>query len=78
MLLIKFLQKILGSICFFQKSEVLEGLRILNPRWQMRRQKLLPVVCLFLGRLPWRRGKQPKTCFGRGLGTENDLSHLVL
>ena len=62
----------------FQKSEVLEGLRIFNPRWQMRRQKLLPVVRLFLGRLPWRRGKQPKTCFGPGLGTENDLNHLVL
>ena len=62
----------------FQKSEVLEGLRIFNPRWQMRRQKLLPVVCLFLGRLPWRRGKQPKMCFGPGLGTENDFNHLVL
>ena len=43
----------------------------------MRRQKLLPVVRLFLGRLPWRRGKQPKTCFGPGLGTENDFNHLV-
>ena len=62
----------------FQKSEVLEGLRIFNPRWQMRRQKLLPVVRLFLGSLPWRRGKQPKMCFGPGLGTENDLNHLVL
>ena len=62
----------------FQKNEVLEGLRIFNPRWQMRRQKLLQVVCLFLGRLPWRRGKQPKPCFGPGLGTENDFNHLVL
>ena len=43
----------------------------------MRRQKLLPVVRLFLGRLPWRRGKQPKMCFGPGLGTENDFNHLV-
>ena len=46
----------------FQKSEVLEGLRIFNPRWQMRRQKLLPVVRLFLGRLPWRRGKRFNMC----------------
>ena len=63
---------------FFQKSEVLEGLWIFNPRWQMRRKKSLPELPLFLGRLPWRRGKRLNMCFWPWLGIENDFNHLVL
>merc|ERR1712078_192742 len=34
------------------------GGRFFFPRRQVRLEKLLPVVRLFLGRLPWRRGKR--------------------
>ena len=71
-------KKIWTSIFCFQETGVLEELGGFERHWHVRRKKLLPVVRLFLGRLPWRRGKQPKTCFGPGLGTENDLNHLVL
>ena len=46
---------------FVQKTWVFEEQWIFNPRWQIRRQKLLPKVPLFLGRLPWRRGKRLNT-----------------
>ena len=48
---------------FFQKSDVLEELWIFYPRWQVRREKLLPQLPLFGGRLPWRRAKSVTTCF---------------
>ena len=66
------------SIFCFQKSEVLKGLWFFNPRWQMRCKKLLPEVPLFLGRLPWRRGKRLNMCSWPWLGIENDFNHLVL
>ena len=72
----KFLCKNFWGRFFFQKSEVLEELWIFDPRWQMRRKKLLPEVPLFLGRLPWRRGKWFNMCRRRWLGTENDFNHL--
>ena len=65
------------ALTCYQPGEI-NRLRRRRRRWQMRRQKLLPVVRLFLGRLRWRRGKQPKMYFGPGLGTENDFNHLVL
>ena len=73
---IKFFQKFSGSI-FFQKNEVLEEQRFFFPRWHVRRKKLLPEVPLFLGRLPWRRGKRFNMCRQPRLGTENDFNHLV-
>ena len=74
---IKFFQKFSRSI-FFQGNGVLEKLWFFFPRWHVRRKKLLPVVHLFLGRLPWRRGKQLNMCRQPRLGTENDFNHLVL
>ena len=59
-----------------KESGVLEELWIFDPRWQMRRKKLFPELPLFLGRLPWRRGKQLNLCFGPWLGTKNDLDLL--
>ena len=69
---------ILRGRVFFQKSGVLEELCFFDPRWKMRREKLLPELALFLGRLPWRRGKSLNMCRKRWLGTENDFNHLVL
>ena len=62
----------------FHKSGVLEELWISERHWQVGRKKLLPVVNLFLGRLPWRRGKRLNMCWNPWLGTENDFNHLVL
>ena len=63
---------------YFWKSGVLEEPWIFNPRWHVRRKKLLPEVPLFLERLPWRRGKWPNICRNLRLGTENDFNHLGL
>ena len=52
-----------GVDFFFQESCLLEELGIFERHWQIPRQKLLPVVRLFLGRVPWRRGKQGGLCF---------------
>ena len=62
----------------FQKGEVLEELWISKRYWHVRRKKLLPQLPLFLGRLPWRRGKRLNMCWKPRLGTENDFNHLVL
>ena len=62
----------------FSKSGVLEELWIFDPRWQMRRKKLLPELPLFLGRLPCRRGKWFNMCFQPWLGIKNDFNHLVV
>ena len=59
------------GINFFPRTWVLEELWIFDPRWQIRRQKLLPKVPLVLGRLPWRRGKWVNMCRNPGLGTKN-------
>ena len=63
---------------FFQETGVLEELWISERHWQVGRKKLLPELPLFLGRLPWRRGKWFKMCRNPRLGTENDFNHLVL
>ena len=70
-------ENFLASI-FLEETGVLEELGFFKPRWQIRRQKLLPEVGLFLGRLPWRRGKRLNMCRKPRLGTENDFNHLVL
>ena len=62
----------------FQETGVLEELWISERQWQVSRKKLLPELPLFLGRLPWRRGKGLNTCREPRLGTENDFNHLVL
>ena len=46
----------------FQETGVLEELGRFERHWQVGRKKLLPVVNLFLGRLPWRRGKRLNIC----------------
>ena len=56
-------QKILEVNFCFQETGVLEELGRFERHWHVRRKKLLPVVRLFLGRLPWRRGKQGSLCF---------------
>ena len=70
-------KKIWTPIFWFQETGVLEELRGFERHWHVRRKKLLPVVRLFLGRLPWRRGKQVGLCFWSGPGTQNDFNHLV-
>ena len=52
-----------GGQFFFQETSVSGQLGIFERQWQIARQKLLPVVHLFLGRVPWRRGKQGDLCF---------------
>ena len=69
-----FFSKIFGVDFCFQECKVLEELWIFNPRWQMRRKNSLPELPLFLGRVPWRRGKRPKMCRHLWLGTKNDLT----
>ena len=69
-----FFSKIFGVDFCFQECKVLEELWIFNPRWQMRRQNSLPELPLFLGRVPWRRGKRPNMCRHLWLGTKNDLT----
>ena len=56
-------QKILEVNFCFQETGVLEELGGFERHWHVRRKKLLPVVRLFLGRVPWRRGKQGGLCF---------------
>ena len=70
-------QKIWTSIFCFQETGVLEELGGFERHWDVRRKNLLPVVRLFLGRVPWRRGKQGDLCFFGGFGTQNDFNHLV-
>ena len=73
-----FVAKIFFGVEFcFQKGEVLEELWISKRYWHVRRKKLLPQLPLFLGRLPWRRGKRLNMCWKPRLGTENDFNHLV-
>ena len=55
--------KIRTSIFCFQENGVLEELGDFERHRHVRRQKLLPVVRLFLGRVSWRRGKQGSLCF---------------
>ena len=69
-------QKIWTSIFCFQETGVLEELGGFERHWDVRRKNLLPVVRLFLGRVPWRRGKQGDLCFFGGFGTQNDFNHL--
>ena len=52
-----FFQKNFGSSFFVQETGVLEELGFFEPRWQIRRQKLLPVVRLFFHYERSRRGK---------------------
>ena len=40
---------------FFQRDDVLEELCISERHWQLPRKKLLPLVRLFWGRLPWSK-----------------------
>ena len=47
----------------FQETGVLEELGGFERHWDVRRKNLLPVVRLFLGRVPWRRGKSGTNCF---------------
>ena len=59
----------------FQETGVLEELGRFERHWQVRRKKLLPLMRLFLGRLPWRGGKRLNMCRKPRLGTENDFNH---
>ena len=60
----------------FQETGVLEELGRFERHWHVRRKKLLPLMRLFLGRLPWRGGKRLNMCRKPRLGTENDFNHL--
>ena len=62
----------------FQETGVLEELGRFERHWHVRRKKLLPLMRLFWGRLPWRGGKRLNMCRKPRLGTENDFNHLVL
>ena len=68
---------LLVDFCF-QEPGVLEELGGFDRHWHVPRNKLLPLMRLFLGRLPWRGGKRLNMCRNPGLGTENDFNHLVL
>ena len=57
------MRKMFGVDFFVQQTVVLEKLQGRERQWQMRRKKLLPEVPLFLGRDPWRWGKQLDLCF---------------
>ena len=72
-----FSKKIWYSI-FFQETGVSDEPGIFERHQQIRLQKLLLEVGLFLGRLPWRRGKRLNLCRKSGPGTKNDFNHLVL
>ena len=59
-------EKFVWQFCFqkfvqvdfcFQETGVLEELGRFERHWHVRRKKLLPLMRLFLGRLPWRGGK---------------------
>ena len=71
-------QKILEVNFCFQETGVLEELGRFERHWHVRRKKLLPLMRLFWGRLPWRGGKRLNMCRKPRLGTENDFNHLVL
>ena len=71
-------QKSLQVNFCFQETGVLEELGRFERHWHVRRKKLLPLMRLFLGRLPWRGGKRLNMCRKPRLGTENDFNHLVL
>ena len=73
-----FFPKNFGTRFFFQETGVSDEPGIFERHQQIRLQKLLPEVGLFLGRLPWRRGKRFNLCRKPGPGTENDFNHLVL
>ena len=62
----------------FQETGVLEEPDTFKHHWQIRREKLLPEVGLFLGSDPWRRGKRFNMCRNPGPGTKNDFNHSVL
>ena len=73
-----FFPKKIGTRFFFQETGVSDEPGIFERHWQIRRQKILPEVGLFLGRLPWRKGKRLNLSRKPGPGTENDFNHLVL
>ena len=73
-----FFQKSLEANLCFQGTGVLEELRRFERHWHVRRKKLLPLMLLFLGRLPWRGDKRPNICGKPRLGTKNDFNHFVL
>ena len=52
----KFQKSLQVNFCF-QETGVLEELGRFERHWHVRRKKLLPLMRLFLGRLPWRGGK---------------------
>ena len=74
----KFLRFLFGDQFCFQKTGVSEELDGFKGHGQVVCEKLLPVVRLFLGRVPWRRGKRLNMCRNPRLGTENDFNNLVL
>ena len=51
-----------GIDFLFQETGVSDEPGIFERPWQIRRAKILPEVGLFLGRLPWRRGKRLNMC----------------
>ena len=73
-----FRHKLSRLLFFFQESGVLEDLGGFERHRHVHRKKLLPVVRLFWGRVPWRRGKRLNMCRKPRLGTENDFNHLML
>ena len=54
----------------------MEELGRFERHWHVRRKKLLPLMRLFLGRLPWRGGKRLNMCRKPRLGTKSDFNHL--
>ena len=57
-MLMIFFQKNFCKVIFrFQEIEVLEELGEFERQWHVHGKKSLPVVRLFWGRVPWRRGK---------------------
>ena len=46
----------------FQETDLSDEPGIFECHWQIRRQKLLPEVGLFLGSDPWRGGKRFNLC----------------
>ena len=74
--LAKIKKKSLQVIFCFQETGVLEELGRFERHCHVRRKKLLPLMRLFLGRLPWRGGKRLNMCRKPRLGTESDFNHL--
>ena len=73
-----FFPKNFGTRFFFQETGVSDEPGIFERHQQIRLQKLLPEVGLFLGRLPWRRGKRLNLYRKPRPGTENDFNHWML